>query len=264
MEKGAEPKIPQEFILDAFADPTSVRDVVRGILHTIFFHRYFPTITPQTHDVLDLTLPYVAEPELETLIAQRTATLLRELDADKSHQQARSSSPAVPSSLPQQARAVVGGFLGGGGGSSSPSPSSFASGVGGGGGGGKGGGGGGGGGSGANGGGRGQVSVQFMEKTRRRKMWYKGDEEVCWESWTIRVTVAEPRTENERAKVRRAMETTLLTTVMKIITSVNSFKDHIPPITTTETNPFPYTITVNQKDGGATAGGWGGRFGSLY
>jgi hypothetical protein len=31
MEKAAEPKIPQEFILDAFADPTSVRDVVRGI-----------------------------------------------------------------------------------------------------------------------------------------------------------------------------------------------------------------------------------------
>lgn len=144
-----------------------------GILHTIFFHRYFPTITPQTHEVLDLTLPYVAEPELETLIAQRTATLLRELDADRTQQ--RSSSP----SLQQQARAVVGGFLG--------SPSSPWGG---------GGGGGSGGNSGANGGGRGQVSVQFMEKTRRRKMWYKGDEEVCWESWTIRVTVAEPRTEN--------------------------------------------------------------------
>lgn len=75
----------------------------------------------------------------------------------------------------------------------------------------------------------------------------------------------------ERAKVRKAMETTLLTTVMKIITSVNSFKDHIPPITTTETNPFPYNITVNQKEavGGAAAaatggGGWGGRFGGLY
>lgn len=153
---------------------TDGANIKPGILHTIFFHRYFPTITPQTHEVLDLTLPYVAEPELETLIAQRTATLLRELDADRTQQ--RSSSP----SLQQQARAVVGGFLG--------SPSSPW--------GGGGGGGGSGGNSGANGGGRGQVSVQFMEKTRRRKMWYKGDEEVCWESWTIRVTVAEPRTEN--------------------------------------------------------------------
>lgn len=66
------------------------------------------------------------------------------------------------------------------------------------------------------------------------------------------------------------MESTLLTTVMKIITSVNTYKDHIPPITTTETNPFPYSITVNQKEpagggsGGGGGGGWGGRFGGLY
>jgi hypothetical protein len=38
--------------------------------------------------------------------------------------------------------------------------------------------------------------VQFFEK-RRRKTWYamRGDDEVCWESWTVKVTVAEPRTE---------------------------------------------------------------------
>lgn len=58
------------------------------------------------------------------------------------------------------------------------------------------------------------------------------------------------------------MESTLLTTVMKIISSVNTYKDHIPPITTTEANPFPYSINVNHKDVGL--GGWGGRFGSLY
>jgi autophagy-related protein 101 len=44
------------------------------------------------------------------------------------------------------------------------------------------------------------------------------------------------------------MEQTLLTTAMKIVTCVNSHKDHIPPITTSETNPFPYQINVNQKD----------------
>ncbi len=54
----------------------------------------------------------------------------------------------------------------------------------------------------------------------------------------------------ERAKVRKAMEATLLTTVMKIVTSVNLHKDHIPPITTTEANPFPYQINVNQKEAG--------------
>ena len=51
-------------------------------------------------------------------------------------------------------------------------------------------------GSAGNGGGRGQLVVQFFEK-RRRKAWLsRGDEEVCWECWTVKVTVAEPRTES--------------------------------------------------------------------
>ncbi|OIW33355.1 DUF1649-domain-containing protein [Coniochaeta ligniaria NRRL 30616] len=191
-----------EFILEAFADPTSVRDVVRGILHTIFFNRFFPSILPQTRDVLDLTLPHVADVELETMIDQRTAALMRQLDADRNqphhhHGQQHSN----------------------------------------------------------NGSGRGQIVVQFYERRRRKTSgWYPlgrgGEEEVCWESWTVKVTVAEPRTESERAKVRKAMESTLLATVMKIVTYVNTHKDHIPPITTTESNPFPYQIHINQKEAG--------------
>ncbi|KAK7414530.1 hypothetical protein QQX98_006641 [Neonectria punicea] len=189
---------PPEFILDVFADPRSVRDVVKGILHTIFFHRFFPSLIPQTREVLDLTLPYVDDDELETMIEQRAATLERQLDAQ------RSSSTA-----------------------GNPNPASN---------------------SGTAGGGRGQLVVQFFEK-RRRKAWLsRGDEEVCWECWTIKVTVAEPRTESERAKVRRAMEQTLHTTAMKIVTFANTHKDHIPPITTQGTNPFPYKINLDQKE----------------
>lgn len=33
----------------------------------------------------------------------------------------------------------------------------------------------------------------------------------------------------------------------KIINIVNRDKDHIPPITTTDANPFPYHITVNPR-----------------
>jgi hypothetical protein len=60
----------------------------------------------------------------------------------------------------------------------------------------------------------------------------------------------------ERAKVRKAMETMLLKIVMKIVSTVNREKDHIPPITTSETNPFPYQITLNPK-----GDGWGARMG---
>jgi hypothetical protein len=46
------------------------------------------------------------------------------------------------------------------------------------------------------------------------------------------------------------MEQTLLTTAMKIVTFTNSHKDHIPPITTQGSNPFPYKITIDQKETG--------------
>lgn len=51
-------------------------------------------------------------------------------------------------------------------------------------------------------------------------------------------------TSAERAKVRRASETTLHNTIFKAITFANAHKDHIPPITTTESNPFPYQIHI--------------------
>ncbi|KAK4462523.1 hypothetical protein QBC42DRAFT_175819 [Cladorrhinum samala] len=179
-----------EFIIEAFADPNSVRDVVRAILHTIFFLRYFPAILPQTRDFLGVEVAYVPDDQIETLIDQRATALVRQLDAER-HQNSRNA----------------GSY---------------------------------------NSGSRGQITVQFLEK-RRKKTWLPiraGDDEIPWESWTIKVTVSEPRTEGERIKVRKATESTLQNAVMKALTLANSHKDHIPPITTTETNPFPYQIYV--------------------
>jgi autophagy-related protein 101 len=104
-----EARRPPEYILDVFADPACVRDVVKGmfvslrhfppppavmyifahpsaaILHTIFFHRYFTSISPLTRDLLDLTLPAIDDVDLETLIDQRTAALVRAIES--THQQ---------------------------------------------------------------------------------------------------------------------------------------------------------------------------------
>ncbi|PKS09977.1 hypothetical protein jhhlp_004601 [Lomentospora prolificans] len=209
---------PPEFILEAFADPASVKEVVKGILHTIFFHRYFPLITPQTRPVLSLSLPYIDDVELETLIEQRAALLERQLDAERNivAQQHHSPIPGSP--------ALGGTGIG-------------ATGT-------------------QGGGGRGQITVKFSERKRRKAWIVRGEEEVCWECWTVKVTVAEPKTENERAKVRQAMEQTLLAAVRKIMKYVNANKDHIPPITATSGNPFPYQINVNQKEAG-----WAARMG---
>jgi len=53
------------------------------------------------------------------------------------------------------------------------------------------------------------------------------------------------------------MEAMLLKAAMKIVTTVTREKDHIPPITTSEANPFPYQIIINPKLGD----GWGARMG---
>lgn len=107
----------------------------KGILHTIFFHRFFPSLRPRTRDVLDLCLPFVEEPELETMIDQRTAALVRQLDTS--------------SDMGMRNTGV-----------------------------------------------RGLMAVEFFEKKRKKAWFTKGEEEVCWERWTLDVTLATPRTES--------------------------------------------------------------------
>ncbi|KAI9853546.1 MAG: hypothetical protein M1824_001111 [Vezdaea acicularis] len=178
---------PPEYILEVFTDPLSAHDIVKGILHTIFFHRFFISIRPKFHEVLDLTLPEVDDVELETLIDHKAQDLITQIDT----------------TLNTRSASV-----------------------------------------------RGQIAVQFFEK-RRRKAWFmKGDEEVCWEMWTLDVTLATPRTEAERIKVRKAMENQLQKTALKIVTLVNRDQSHIPPITTSDSNPFPYRIEINPKADG--------------
>jgi autophagy-related protein 101 len=61
-------------------------------------------------------------------------------------------------------------------------------------------------------------------------------------------------------KVRRAMTKSLEKAAHKIITIVNRDKDHIPPITTTDANPFPYHVVVNPK-AAPDQNTWGPRMG---
>ncbi|KAF2418014.1 DUF1649-domain-containing protein [Tothia fuscella] len=185
------PEVPQ-YTLEVLADPSCVKEVVKAILHTIFFHRYFIPITPLTCELLDQTLPAVDDVDLETLVDQRATSLARTINTPP-------SSHGGPYTSNNNA-------------------------------------------------GRAQIAVQFFEKKRKKSYFFgKADEEICWEQWTLDVTCATPRTESDRIKVRQAMEKSLQKTAMKIVNIVNKNKDHIPPITVAETNPFPYQILVNPK-----------------
>jgi autophagy-related protein 101 len=44
--------------------------------------------------------------------------------------------------------------------------------------------------------GRSQVCVQFFEKKRRKTYFSFKEDDVCWEQWTLDVTIAMPRTES--------------------------------------------------------------------
>ncbi|RMX85406.1 hypothetical protein D0869_03856 [Hortaea werneckii] len=190
---------PPEFSIELSADRSSVKDVVKeglGILHTIFFHRFFTPIYPSSHDVLDLTLPYVSEDDIESLIETKTTALVRALDTASTQQSPQYTSKA----------------------------------------------------------GRGSIVLQFLEKKRRKAGWFgvKGEEETVWENWVISVTLTSARSETEAARNKTSMETSLQKAAMKVVTLVNAERGHIPPITTNETNPFPYQILVNPRTDGWT------------
>ncbi|EGC48925.1 DUF1649 domain-containing protein [Histoplasma capsulatum var. duboisii H88] len=235
---------PPEYILEVFADPTSVKDIVKGILHTIFFHRYFPCIRPTSLDVLNLTLPAISDVELETLIDARVNALVRH------HLSSSANSPnggvrgrIAVQFFEKRRRKVAGGFgaglVGGGrwfvGGLAGRGVGGVGGGVGG-------------------GAGTGEVGAGGIGGGATGM----NEEEVCWEVWTVDVTIAMPRTESDRTKVRKAMEKMLQNAAFKIVSVVNKDKDHIPPITTSDANPFPYQIVLNPK-----LDNWGNKFG-LY
>lgn len=50
---------------------------------------------------------------------------------------------------------------------------------------------------------RGMMTVQFFEKKRRKAWFTKTEEEVCWEQWTLDVTLAIPQTESGEALTSR-------------------------------------------------------------
>lgn len=138
-----------------------------GVLHTIFFHRYFPPIRPSlytptatslshTHtsshsqQSLPITLPSILDPpEISTAIDSHTNLLISQLTPQSS------TSPTYPSA--------------------------------------------------AAGGSRGEIVVRFYDRKRRKGGITTGwlgrlgggqtEEEVCWEEWCVQVIVARPRSE---------------------------------------------------------------------
>ncbi|KAI7901949.1 uncharacterized protein BX663DRAFT_94059 [Cokeromyces recurvatus] len=56
-----------------------------------------------------------------------------------------------------------------------------------------------------------------------------------------------PVSEQEKIKLNKSIEHQFIQCLLKILNMVNEYKEHIPSITTTEGNPFPYQIVVQSQ-----------------
>lgn len=99
-----------------------------------------------------------------------------------------------------------------------------------------------------------QVGVQFFEKRPKKPSWFgKTSEDVCWEQWVININI-------DQEISRKRIENQVREILLSIVGVVNTNKEHIPPITTTDATPFPYQIVVpssDQSNNATTIEGWG-------
>lgn len=95
------------------------------------------------------------------------------------------------------------------------------------------------------------IHISLTEKRRRNRQGYftfsltkPADEEFVWETWSLHVSMQRSRNEAEAERLRSKMEASLRAAAFRVVELAGGEKDHIPPITTTDTNPFPYRIVV--------------------
>ncbi|KAH9988186.1 autophagy-related protein [Russula vinacea] len=66
--------------IDIVLDRQNTREILCALLHAILFHRLFGTIRPQTFEVLDVTMPGVADPTVEQLVEEKVETFWKGLE----------------------------------------------------------------------------------------------------------------------------------------------------------------------------------------
>ncbi|KAF9929223.1 hypothetical protein BGZ75_004549 [Mortierella antarctica] len=102
---------------------------------------------------------------------------------------------------------------------------------------------------------KGQIGLMFYEKRTKRAWFSSTSSEVCWEQWAITINVVTNTNEKDKQRSIKNMEKALSSLFLSILRTVNERKDHIPPITTSDGNPFPYQIVIP-----TAADTWGSMF----
>ena len=110
---------------------------------------------------------------------------------------------------------------------------------------------------------KGTIIIQFWNKSnskRKSSGWfgreYESDDLKAWETWRINI---ESLPIEEGPSIHRSKQTSMESSrtvalsmksfeeaMLRIYDLVDSHKDHVPPITSLESSPFPYTIKIEQ------------------
>merc|ERR1712072_911401 len=113
-----------------------------------------------------------------------------------------------------------------------------------------------------------QVSLRFFEKRYKQAWFSKQEERLYWEQWNINVSCRQFGTIATQAGLRQRSKTTSIDThdlqehhekqvrlqsllrlvLTKILAHVNSKKEHIPPVVSSDAVPFPYEIKVSNPE----------------
>lgn len=212
--------------------PQYLKPALKSLLHTLFFHRLFPAVKPLSREVLGLTLPACEDADLESLLDERCTAGLRTAERELARQEQSSAGFGY--------RGLGGRWTG------RQESEGMAL----------------------------EVIVKFHERKRKKTYSFfgkNGDEDVCWEQWIVPVIVRHTTDPASGSPSQRGVSTqrrgldvgletdrtseldsataeqqeSLRHAAMEMIRIANEEKDHIPPITTSEQNPFPYTVELS-------------------
>ncbi|KAJ2450082.1 hypothetical protein GGF42_004579 [Coemansia sp. RSA 2424] len=159
-----------------------VAPVVKAMLHTILFHRYFGNVTPKDNHILaNITYASVDDSGVAATVDDKIEELMQTI------------SPTADS--------------------------------------------------------KSQISLYFTE-TKPRKAWFsKSEEEICWEEWLIDIQSKISKTEREFNQLQANAEDQAKHAIFHVIQAMDRNKDHIPLIANSQTNPFPYHISIAPASG---------------
>lgn len=76
------------------------------------------------------------------------------------------------------------------------------------------------------------ISIKLYERRVKKSAWFAKTQNICWEDWEFHLKIVD-----DSGNLRSVL--------FEIVTTVDSLKEHIPPITSTDVTPFPYEISIS-------------------